>query len=87
MRLASWLRAYRPKVTAATAGPKTSPRIAIKLLAIKTGQKVGHTKMMMAPIPSTASARTIAPRLARVSSIAAPQTAGEETWGKKGRID
>jgi hypothetical protein len=41
-------------------------------LEIKTGQKVGYTKIMMAPIPSTASARTIAPRLARVSSIAAP---------------
>ena len=72
MRLASCLRAYRPKVSAATAGPKTSPTIAIRLLAITTGQKVGHAKMMTAPIPSTASARTIAPRLARVSSIAAP---------------
>jgi hypothetical protein len=41
-------------------------------LAIKTGQKLGHAKMVTAPTPSTASATTIAPRLARVSSIAAP---------------
>src|SRR6202521_5480528 len=66
MRLASCLRKYRPKVRAATAGPKTSPTIAIRLLAIKTGQKLGHAKMMTAPTPSTASARTIAPRLARL---------------------
>ncbi len=72
MRLASCFRAYRPKVRAATAGPKTSPTIAIALLAIATGQKVGRAKMIAAPMPSTASARTIAPRLARVSSIAAP---------------
>jgi hypothetical protein len=43
--------------------------------ANKTGQKLGHAKMMTAPMPSTASARTIAPRLARVSSIAAMATA------------
>ena len=72
MRLASSFRAYRPRVRAATAGPKTSPTTAIKLFAIRTGQKLGHAKMMTAPMPSTPSARTIAPRLARVASIAAP---------------
>jgi hypothetical protein len=72
MRLANCLRANRPKVRAATAGPKTSPTIAIRLLANKTGQKLGHAKMMMAATLSTASAKTIAPRLARVPSIAAP---------------
>jgi hypothetical protein len=41
-------------------------------LAIITGQKVGNAKIIAAPTPGTASARTIAPRLARVSSIAAP---------------
>jgi hypothetical protein len=66
MRLANCLRANRPKVRAATAGPKTSPTIAIRLLANKTGQKLGHAKMMMAATLSTARAKTIAPRLARV---------------------
>ena len=51
-------------------GPKTSPTMAIRLLAITTGQKVGHTKMTAARCASTASARTTTPRLARVSSIA-----------------
>ena len=72
MRRASCLRVYRPKVKAATAGPKTSPTTAIRLLAIITGQKLGMAKMTTAPTASTASARTITPRLARVSSIAAP---------------
>ena len=49
MRRASCCRAYSPKVSAATAGPKTSPAIAIRLLAIATGQKLGHAKMMTAP--------------------------------------
>ena len=44
----------------------------MRLLAIATGQKLGTAKMTMAPMASTASARTITPRLARVSSIAAP---------------
>jgi hypothetical protein len=72
MRLARCFRAYRPNVRAATAGPKTSPTTAIRLLAIATGQKLGHAKMVVAPMLSTASARTIASRLPRVSSIAAP---------------
>ena len=72
MRRASCCRAYSPKVSAAIAGPKTSPATAIRLLAIATGQKPGHAKMMTAMTASTASARMIAPRFARVSSIAAP---------------
>ena len=42
MRRASCLRAYRPRVRAATAGPNTSPTTAIRLLAIATGQKRRH---------------------------------------------
>ena len=61
-----------PKVRAAIAGPKTSPTMAIRLLARVTGQKVGHAKMMTAPTASTANAATITPRLPRVASIAAP---------------
>ena len=41
-------------------------------MAIATGQKLGKAKITMAPSASTASARTIAPLLAWVSSIAAP---------------
>jgi hypothetical protein len=41
-------------------------------LAIATGQKVGKAKITTAVTANTASARTMTPRLARVSSIAAP---------------
>jgi hypothetical protein len=44
----------------------------MRLLAIAAGQKLGMTKLAVAPIASTASANTITPLLARVSSIAAP---------------
>jgi hypothetical protein len=42
------------------------------VLATTTGQKVGTAKITRAPIASTISARTTAPRLRPVASIAAP---------------
>jgi hypothetical protein len=69
-RASSWRTETEGK--AATAGPKTSPTTAIRLLATKTGQKLGEAKIFAAPRASAPSAIMITPRLARVSSIAAP---------------
>src|SRR6516165_2726037 len=62
----------RPRVSAATAGPKTSPTIAVSVFAASTGQKLGAAKITTAPHARTARATTRAPRFAGVASIAAP---------------
>ncbi len=71
-RRARAARVVSPSVRAATAGPNTSPTIAIAALASVTGQNSGKTNSVAAPSASTASAATIAPRLAQVASIAPP---------------
>ncbi len=72
MRRASSRRAYKPSVRAPIAGGKTSPAIETIVLATATGQNRGNAKIATAPADITASARTMAPRLERVTSIAAP---------------
>ena len=62
----------RPRVSAETAGAKASPATASTLKATAIGQKRGATKMMIAATVIAAIVRTMTPRLARVTSIAAP---------------
>ena len=71
-RRASAFFATRPSVSAETAGTKASPASARMLLASAIGQKVGAAKMMTAATVIAAIVRTMTPRLARVTSIAAP---------------
>src|ERR1700728_783877 len=61
MRRASSCRVKRPRVRAATAGPKTSPTTPIRLFAIITGQKVGRAKITAAVTASTASEDCLKP--------------------------
>ncbi len=71
-RRASISLVTRPRVSAETAGAKASPATARTLKAIAIGQKVGATKMMAPDSAIAAIVRTMTPRLARVTSIAAP---------------
>jgi MFS family permease len=61
MRRASRLRATSPRVSAATAGPNTSPITARMVLAISTGQKLGRAKITVVPTARTRSATTLLP--------------------------
>src|SRR5580692_6925517 len=71
-RRASLSFVTRPSVSAETAGAKASPATARMLSAMAIGQKVGAEKMMTPAAVIAAIVRTMTPRLARVTSIAAP---------------
>ena len=71
-RRASLSFVTRPRVSAETAGTKASPATARMLSAIAIGQKVGAAKMMTPTAVIAAIVKQMTPRLARVTSIAAP---------------
>src|SRR5271168_3547434 len=71
-RRASLSFVTKPRVSAETAGAKASPATARMLSATAMGQKVGAAKMRTPATVIAAIARTMMPRLARVTSIAAP---------------